>query len=1124
MSLRDRRRVVEDRAEHHQRVVAVVFVVLGIAVGDVHGRVADRRRGRAPFADVVVIVACEEPEHDVHQDVPHGVEPHLILGGEVGQRGLAVEGVRRLHQVFPCPAEVPVPVALFEVAPVADHVVIELDAAPDLAPDRADQGVHTGGDGRHHAFTFARAQAVPKRHDDLDGALEGGIGHARAVRERPVVAIAEIAVVALVEAPRLDPAHQHVDELLLRDRGPAVAERIGAGREDVLLRDGKAVVEPDVDRVDGRELCEHLLALRIIVSRADRPRLVVGPGPVARHPSLILLLVLQEVPGVGLLSRGRAGRRGTGDIVVHAVAHEAHLVRRELGHGVHLVDAVVDAVVAFFRQLHLAVAAALRRGDAVGVDLAAGGGLCFVRAVAVVLDEPLGRQVGDPAAAGVAHDPELDLAGLDLPDQIVLLEVDLHLGDDLVRGAGEALGLPLAAEREVAGPLRLVAHAAHDDGDEGVLFAGVVVVFDGLLADEHADGVRARLDGAVLAEVDVLRGDADLRQRQLDVLGLVGVVQIIALVLLREHAVVQTDVGAAARQHQRHGHRGEMGVVDPRVAVRAVAAVEEVPVRIVEVRGQLLVRVHDGRIAEDAPDHVLTVICFVVFFDITAHRDLFERWRRSGLFALLHEQLARARVVFDVAAAVDIVAVIGEDARVVEPGARVELPVDLVAEHADVDAGVGGGHALDVGVGKSGGIEKQVVRVAVAICRIRAVSLDDDRPVQTEVALRKDRHAGAVISADIACDRGVGEDILVVVDIDAAAAAIRPVALDRAAADGGVLLVEEESAAAHSGPVIRYDEAVDQSGVRAGRALLGIDPAAIAIFGRVGGVAEDRAVAVRRAEDELAVAEVDAAALYGYVVMDGRAAGQLDDRTGPVGVDAAALVLGFVKGDLRAMLHDEGAVRAVQLDPAAVAVGEPGHGRVVARDGDVVQRQHRALFHVDAARAVGAVAAGDQAAGDQLFTILPCSLYVGAGFQRQAGALVQIDDFAVGRGAGGAADTAVDLEAVHVDRGRLAVVQHQTVADVPVLCHRDDLAAFCRVPCIGDDGVPCPAIVDRKDAVELGGKRLRAQRDQQHQHEQQAQAPPSKVFRVHSHHPFSLSRLACAAGAAQWGTLLSFGR
>ena len=192
----------------------------------------------------------------------------------------------------------------------------------------------------------------------------------------------------------------------------------------------EAIVEHPAG-IDGCQLFEHDGLLLVVFGRLREDLVVVDVGGDGARSVRALLVDFF----LGLL---RSSRRGSRNEMVDAVALEAHLLGRDVGHEIDRVYHVVDTGVIVALLLRR-VSAALGRLARVAEDL----GLAPVHGDHV--DEPFAREVCRGTCAREARDPELHLACQVCLVQAVLRQIRFDFRRDLVCGIAEALRLHAGA-------------------------------------------------------------------------------------------------------------------------------------------------------------------------------------------------------------------------------------------------------------------------------------------------------------------------------------------------------------------------------------------------------------------------------------------------------------------------------------------------------------------------------------------------------------------------------------------------------------------------------------------------------------------------------------------------------
>ena len=183
--------------------------------------------------------------------------------------------------------------------------------------------------------------------------------------------------------------------------------------------------------------------------------------------------------------------------MIEPVALEPHTCRRKIRDHIGGVHHVVDDGIVAPRYLRVLNAAHLSV-NAVSVDV--------VPARLIQIDQPLCRQIGDPAAAGITLHPECGFSPFDRRAQFLFVfqEILQIVFDDLVRRRGDPGRFALRPQQEVGRPLGTIAPAAKNDRDD--LF-GSPSAFDRSLRDHAGDRVDRRLDLVGIADVNMLESD-----------------------------------------------------------------------------------------------------------------------------------------------------------------------------------------------------------------------------------------------------------------------------------------------------------------------------------------------------------------------------------------------------------------------------------------------------------------------------------------------------------------------------------------------------------------------------------------------------------------------------------------
>ena len=981
---------------HGVRIVILIEIVvasepgvgdLGIVVGDDAGDVVGR--GAHKRLVVVAVIVAGEAEQRVQQGHVAIVKRIEFLIGQEVPDGTGAHGDRflaRVRQLLPDAFEI-----IFQVL-VCDAALVEVQPQIHFVV----HAVHQAAQDLHQPFLPFGGQAEDHAGKGRRRLLEGLAVCDRIRREilpgivQKIIAIGAADGFPVIGIPE-GPALQILKEVLYKGLGILAHDRVSAGLRDqsgVLelaagdVIDGGAVVivvEDDVG-VDGLELVDHLDLLLPVVRTEIIFGTAVAVGVACHIPGRV---VFQNV--IAALRR-RVGLGAAGDIVVHAVADEAHLGGAGPGNDVVLVDDVVDAVVVVSCDLRTGNAA-LRGLQGIGKGVGAG--------IVIGIDDALGRQVGGGAGTGIARDPE-DRVLARAVDALAR-EIALELRHDLCGGRGPAGGFARSAQGHVGDPFLLIAHAAYADDDE-LLLRGA----DGdvLRGDAHADGVGTRLPGIEVVDVDVRVRAADVADELTEVLGFVQIVAGHPAVAV----VLAVFVGIARRAGQTHGGRGKLGIIGVGIAREEAVGIVE---HVLDVR----VVVGEGGIAEDAlEDRIFDLIHRINACAARPPVGVGRRERQGlrirGLRAGQDPEVAVIPVSVPadmpvMQAVFTVFIIVGKQCGVIGAGVSGDLcavfPCAVCAE-PDVNIRARRDRRDQIGVDRVSVGGKIEVVVSEGL---RDIAADNELAGNGQVAvfINEDAAARAAgIPRQILVDRAAVHGVVVIVvdgvvtaDINAAAEFIGLVAQDIAVSDRDLFLVEIDCAAvavAGAG-VVRRDiaaevESFDQAElvvhIDAAAAVLGIEDAVvrngaadladrreiiIPAVPVVDAILRDKGFRVQgllrvALHNEMVAVHVDAAAVVVRDVVVDAAADHVHPAEIGIHMDAAAVIARRVVDDL-AVLHIDVAVLVVHLDAAAVAVARAPIVRLVAGNGDVVQIDPGALLHVDAAAAVVAVAAVDDA-------------------------------------------------------------------------------------------------------------------------------------------------------------------
>ena len=331
----------------------------------------------------------------------------------------------------------------------------------------------------------------------------------------------------------------------------AAVEHVGCHGVDKIL-------DKDVEGLHVVHLLEFL-AIAAEYAIVNRGEAVDGVGE-ARP---VRAVVGQHVePVLHLLSPCGIARAvaGTGEDLVHAVAHKAPLGRSHLRNHIAWVDDVVDVAELLLGGLSFGVVGrhkAARDAVAVGVEVALPDldvsiqeeGVQIVAALFVVgrvgvycaLNDHAGREVGGRARAGLASNQDLSGPFKPLHTDVVVEKRGRAVGSLL-----EALVVAGVVKGEVAAPLKLVVAAADTQHNEVVVFA---VNIDLAVRRIQADGGLGVLVVVVLGLFVVVHGIAGVfDEERFDVDPVDGHVVTTAVVLdtVTTHLVHERDdvVGA----------------------------------------------------------------------------------------------------------------------------------------------------------------------------------------------------------------------------------------------------------------------------------------------------------------------------------------------------------------------------------------------------------------------------------------------------------------------------------------------------------------------------------------------------------------------------------------------------